>query len=256
MTETTSRTIREITVFFPFFNEEGNIERVTRAAVAALERLGLDFEIILVNDGSRDRTGELADRLAAADPRIRAVHHEVNRGYGAALQSGFRSASKAWVFYTDGDGQFDIEQIELLLGLADRYDIVSGYRQNRRDRLIRKINAWGWGVLVRLLLGVGLRDVDSAFKLYRREIFDRIEMKSTGALIDAEILARAARLGYRIGEVPVRHLPRLAGQQTGANVRVILRAFRELFRLRREIVGATRPEEAGRTDQCTDRDHT
>jgi glycosyltransferase involved in cell wall biosynthesis len=231
------RIVHELTVFFPFYNEERNIERVVCEAVAVVERLGLDYEMILVDDGSGDRTGEIADKLAASNERIKVVHHRPNRGYGGALQSGFRNATKEWVFYTDGDGQFDIGQLDLLLGQAGRYDIVSGYRSNRQDSRLRKLNAYCWGVLVCRLLKFRVRDVDSAFKLYRREIFDHIEMKSNGALIDAEILARANRAGYTIGEVAVKHRPRQEGQATGANVKVILRAFKELFRLRKEIVG-------------------
>ncbi len=234
--------VRSLTVFFPFYNEEANLERVTRRAIETLERLGLDWEIILVDDGSRDRTGEWADRLAAEDPRIRAIHHKPNRGYGGALQSGFREATKEWVFYTDGDGQFDINQIELLLPLAGQYDIVNGYRLNRQDSLIRRMNAFCWGTLVKVLLKFRARDVDSAFKLYRAEIFRHIDMKSNGALIDAEILARANRAGYTIGHVGVRHLQRVAGQQTGARITVILRAFEELIRLRKSILATPRAQ--------------
>ena len=224
-----------LSVFMPCYNEQANIRRVTAECVAALERLVADWELILVNDGSADDTGAIADELAAADERIRVVRHPVNRGYGAALQSGFRAATKEYVFYTDGDGQFDVGELQRLLPLADRYDIVSAYRLDRRDGAIRKLNAWAWGTLVKRLLGFRCRDVDAAFKLYRREIFDRIDMKSTGALIDAEILARATRAGYTIGQVGVRHLPRTAGASTGANWRVIFRAFRELCRLRKDI---------------------
>ena len=169
------------------------------------------------------------------------MHHPSNRGYGGALRSGFGAATKELVFYTDGDGQFDISEMRSLLELIDQYDIVSGYRRRRQDSMTRRLNAWMWGRLVRLVLGVRCRDIDSAFKLYRREIFDRIEMKSTGALIDAEILARAIRSGYTITEVPVSHRPRIAGSPTGANISVILRAFKELLSLRKDIV-STSPE--------------
>ena len=228
--------VKELTVFFPFYNEEENIEKLVAYAVEVLEKLELDYEMILVNDGSRDRTGELADGLARQNPRIKVIHHHPNRGYGGALQSGFGNATKEWVFYTDGDGQFDLSQLELLLPLAKNFDIVNGYRLNRQDSLMRKINAACWGLLVKTLLRFKARDVDSAFKLYRREIFDHIEMKSTGALIDAEILARARRAGYSLSEIGVRHLPRTAGEQTGANLKVILRAFKELRQLRRDIL--------------------
>jgi len=225
-----------LSVFFPCYNEAANIERVVNRAIEVLERLVKDWEIIIVNDGSGDATGEIADRLAAARLGIRAVHHEANGGYGMALRSGFAAARKEYVFYTDGDGQFDMNDLEKVLAARDEAEIVSGRRRNRQDNLLRRINAACWSWLVQRMLKFRCRDVDCAFKLYRREIFDRIALKSAGALIDAEVLARATRLGYRITEVPVRHLPRAAGVQTGAKLRVILRAFKELLALRREIL--------------------
>ncbi len=225
-----------ISVFFPCHNEEANVERVTQQALAVLPAISDDYEVIIVNDGSQDRTREIADRLAGENPHIRAVHHEVNRGYGGALQSGFRAATKKLVFYTDGDGQFNMEELPPLLPLMEQWDIVSCYRLDRKDPWIRKLNAWAWTRLVNWMLGLKLRDVDCAFKLYKREIFDRIEMQSQGALIDAEILARAQRAGYTITQRGVHHYPRLAGRQSGASWKVILRAFRELFRLRSSIL--------------------
>jgi glycosyltransferase involved in cell wall biosynthesis len=224
-----------VTVFFPCYNEEANVEQTTMAAIKACERLIGDYEIIIVNDGSRDRTGEIADLLAARHPRVRAVHNRPNRGYGGALARGFTEATKDWVFYTDGDGQFDFEELEHVLPLLSQYDIVSCYRMQRSDAFLRKCNAWAWGGLVRALFHMKLRDIDCAFKVYPRRFLDRIELKSTGALIDTEMLAKATYLGYRIGQIGVHHYPRTAGQQTGANLRVILRAFKELFRLRRHI---------------------
>jgi len=237
-----SQVRHKLSVFFPCYNEEGNVRRVAAEAMAFLPTVSDDFEVILVDDGSRDGTPAIIDELAAGDARIRAVHHDRNRGYGAALQSGFRASSpnRELVFYTDGDGQFDIADMAALLPLIERYDIVSGYRLHRQDSALRRLNGWMWGVVVRWMLGLRFRDVDSAFKLYRREIFDRIEMKSTGALIDAEILARAERAGYAMVEVPVRHRPRLAGKQTGANLKVILRAFGELWKLRKAILATPR----------------
>jgi glycosyltransferase involved in cell wall biosynthesis len=229
-----------LSVFFPCYNEEANVERTTMAALKACRRVAADFEIIIVNDGSKDRTGEIADRLAAEIPEARAVHNHPNLGYGGALQRGFREARKNWVFYTDGDGQFDFEEIDVLLPLLEECDIVSAYRLNRQDPLIRKVNAFCWSTLVNVVFRLWLRDIDCAFKIYPRGLFDEIEMKSMGALIDTEILARAKRLGYRIGQVGVHHYPRTAGTQTGANIRVILRAFKELFRLRGDIARTAR----------------
>ncbi len=236
--------LAELSVFLPCYNEAENIRRVAGEVRAFLPEVADDFELILVDDGSADGTGELADALADEDEHIRAVHHETNRGYGGALQSGFRAAGKAWVFYTDGDGQFDIRELPRLLPHAGEYDIVSGYREHRSDSPVRRLNAWLWGLLVKAVLGFRSRDVDSAFKLYRREIFDAIAMKSTGALIDAEILARARRAGYTLKEVPVSHRPRVAGEQTGANLAVILRAFRELWKLRADIRATPRARPA------------
>ena len=208
---------------------------MTRTALRTLRRISTDFEIIIVDDGSRDRTGEIADRLASEIPQVRAVHNRPNVGYGGALQRGFREATKSWVFYTDGDGQFDVDEIDSLLPLLDRYDIVSAYRLNRQDSFIRMCNGFGWTILVNLAFGLRLRDIDCAFKIFPRKLFDEIEMKSLGALIDAEILARAKRRGYTIGQVGVHHYPRKAGEQSGANLRVILRAFKELLILRNQI---------------------
>jgi glycosyltransferase involved in cell wall biosynthesis len=207
-----------ISVFFPCYNEQENIAKTVENALAVLERLNTDFEVIIIDDGT-----------------VKVGHHPANLGYGAALQSGFRAATKELVFYTDGDGQFDISEMPPLLPLMGQYDIVSCYRLNRRDNFIRKINGWCWTKLVCRLFHMKIRDIDCAFKLYRREIFDNIQLTSSGALIDTEILARASRCGYRITQKGVHHYPRTAGSQTGSKLKVIIRAFKELFRLKSEI---------------------
>ena len=224
-----------ISVFFPCYNEQDNVARTTERAIAVLEKLNADYEAIIVDDGSKDATGQIADKIAARNKRVRVVHHPTNLGYGAALQSGFRSAAKELVFYTDGDGQFDMSEMPPLLPLIKQYDIVSCYRLNRQDNMIRKINAWCWTKLVCFLFKMKIRDIDCAFKLYKREIFDNIKMVSTGALIDTEILARATRKGYAVTQRGVHHYPRTSGTQTGAKLGVIIRAFRELFKLYNQI---------------------
>ena len=225
-----------LSVFFPCYNEEGTVESLTLNAVEVASQITADFEVIIVNDGSADRTAEIIDSLAERIEQVKAVHHEVNKGYGAALQSGFRAATKELVFYTDGDGQFDIEELPKLMELIDECDIVSGYRINRQEGMLRKLNAFCWGTLVCILFNMRVRDIDCAFKLYKREIFDNIEMHSTGALIDSEILARSIKKGYVIKQIGVRHYPRVTGTSTGAKLSVILRAFKELFKLRKEIM--------------------
>ena len=224
-----------ISVFFPCYNEQDNITRVVEQALTVLEKLNVDFEVIIVDDGSSDSTGQIADGCADRNGRVKVVHHPTNLGYGAALQSGFKAATKELVFYTDGDGQFDINEMPPLLPLMEQYDIVSCYRLNRQDNIIRKINGWCWTKLVCLLFGMKIRDIDCAFKLYKRDIFDNIKVLSAGALVDTEILARAVRKGYCVTQKGVHHYPRTAGAQTGANLRVILRAFKELFKLRSQI---------------------
>ncbi len=224
-----------LSITFPCYNEEANVERVTRAAVEVGRKVAKDLEVIIVNDGSKDRTGEIADRLAAEIPEVRAVHNNPNRGYGGALSRGFREATKDYIFYTDGDGQFDFNEIPKILPLLEKYDIVSCYRIHRQDPAIRKLNAFCWSTLVNSLFRIGLRDIDCAFKIYPKTFIDRIEMMSTGALIDTEMLAKARNLGYSIGQMGVNHYPRTAGQQTGAKLSVIVRAFKELMKLYRQI---------------------
>jgi glycosyltransferase involved in cell wall biosynthesis len=225
-----------ISVFFPCHNEAATVEALVRKTIEVLGRIASDYEVIVVDDGSTDETGAIADRLAAELPAVKVVHHPTNLGYGAALQSGFRAATKELVFYTDGDAQFDVEELKDILPLIEQCDIVSCYRLNRQEGWRRRLSGFCWSKLVGLVFGMRLRDVDCAFKLYRREIFDRIVMRSSGALIDAEILARAKRRGYTIRQAGVRHYPRRAGRSTGGDLRVILKAFKELLRLRSDIV--------------------
>lgn len=228
-------TVKSLSVFFPCYNEQDNVERVVKNALDVLTGLRIDFEIIIVDDGSRDSTGHIADRLAAENKNIKVVHHNPNLGYGAALQSGFKAATKEYVFYTDGDGQFDIKELPMLFKYAAEYDIVTGYRIKRQDNLVRKLNAFCWTTMVNLLFGMKIKDMDCAFKLYKRRIFDDMKLKSTGALINTEIFARAKNKGCKTFQIGVHHYPRTAGVQTGANLKVILRAFKELSILYKQI---------------------
>lgn len=244
---------RSLSFVLPAFNEAENIEEAVERCRAAATNLGLEFEIIVVDDGSRDETRRLADAMAAADARVRTVHHARNRGYGAALKSGLFAARMERVFFTDADLQFDLRELERLLAYADAYDIVAGYRAPRRDPVGRKLNGWAWSQLVRIVFDLDVYDVDCAFKIFDRRIFERIPVYSIGAFVNTEILVRAGAAGFTVRQVPVSHFPRRAGTQTGANPRVVLKAFHELWSLRRELrsLGAAEPEGVGLRGQST-----
>lgn len=226
---------RSISIVFPAYNEEDNVEKAVAQATQCLEQLFQDWEIIVVNDSSRDRTGEIIARLAEQDARVIAIHHPVNRGYGAALQSGIRRAQKELIFFCDSDLQFHLSEILLPLTWIEQYDLVIGYRAKRHDSFQRRLNALCWNILVRLLLGLKVRDIDCAFKLFRSVVFQAIKIDAVGAMVNTDILVQAMRMGFRIKEIPVTHFPRQHGTQTGAKLRVILKAFKELFRLYRKL---------------------
>jgi glycosyltransferase involved in cell wall biosynthesis len=228
--------VEAVTVVLPAYEEAANLDATVRGVVRAVEALGLAFDVVVVDDGSRDATGAIADALAAEIGCVTALHHPVNRGYGAALRTGFAAATRPWIFFTDSDGQFDVSQLARLLPLAASADIVAGYRRVRRDPWHRRLYGVLFGrVLVRALLGVRVRDLNCAFKLMRRDLVQSLGLVSDGALINAELLGKAMRAGARVVEVGVDHLPRRAGVPTGGRPDVILRALRELVQLRAEI---------------------
>jgi glycosyltransferase involved in cell wall biosynthesis len=235
-----------ISVFLPCHNEEGNIERVVAALEFELPRIAQRHEIIVVDDGSRDRTGEIADRLVAANPRLKVVHHPLNRGYGAAVISGIRACSQPWTVLCDGDGQFEASDIARLTAKVPEYDVVVGRRMHRADPLMRRVNGKAWTVLMRILLGIRVGDIDCGLKLFRRDLLEGIDLQAKGAMISAELMAQLAGRGARICEVDVHHLPRLTGEQSGASVKVIARAFRELFLLYGRLHKARRSGEMTR----------
>src|SRR5437667_3794470 len=220
-----------MSVVLPAFNEEGNIRRTVEAAVKVLPQVAMSWEIIVVDDGSNDATARICDNLKARYHEIEVIRHGQNRGYGAALKSGIMKAKYDLIFFSDSDGQFDLRELVQLICWSEDYDIVAGYRAKRQDPLHRRINALGWNVLVRLVLGIKIRDIDCAFKLFRRAVFDQVQIRSVGAMVNTEILAQAARLGMRIHQVKVNHFPRRHGKQSGANLHGIIKAFRELCRL-------------------------
>jgi glycosyltransferase involved in cell wall biosynthesis len=222
---------RKLSLVLPAHNEAENIEAVVTRALEVLPRVVRDFEVLVVNDGSRDETGAIIDRLAGEHAQVHAIHHPVNRGYGAALTSGFRAASGDSIMFMDSDRQFDIADINALLPYVPYNDIVAGYRIQRRDPFYRRLYGKLFGLVVWVLFGVRLRDTDCAFKIYRADLLNTIELTTPGALINTEMLARSKRRGATIVEVGVNHYPRFAGESSGGSPRVVFRAMGETIKL-------------------------
>ena len=225
----------EISAVMPAFNEEANLEQSVGRMAAALATQARAFEVIVVDDGSRDGTAAVLERLKPIHPSLRVVRHSENRGYGAALRSGFAAARYPWIFLEDADNQFDPADVAALLARAADADIVAGYRKQRRDPLARRLNAWAFFTLVTILFGRLARDVNCAFKLMRRDLLERMALHSEGALINTEVFVLARQLQARVVEVPIQHYARTSGRQTGANFRVVVRAFSELLAFKAEM---------------------
>jgi glycosyltransferase involved in cell wall biosynthesis len=222
-----------LSIFFPTYNEEKNIESSVYEAIKVAEGspyVGA-YEILIINDGSSDKTRAIAARLAEQFPQVRLINHAANRGYGAALKTGMAEARMDYIFFTDADLQFDIIELQNLLVRLPEYPVVIGYRAPRVDPFMRLLNAKVWNILNRILFGLKVRDIDCAFKIFRRDLVQGLKLRSQGAMINAEILIKLSRKRVPMKEVPVSHLPRTAGSPTGAKPSVILRALREMVTL-------------------------
>lgn len=235
-----------LSIFFPAYNEADNIREAVERTVAVAQGSPYvrEFEIIVVNDGSKDSTGEVVLQLAKEHPEVRLINHPKNMGYGAALKTGIREAKLDYIFFTDADLQFDIVELQNLLVHLDKYPVVIGYRAPRRDPFMRLLNARVWNLLNRTLFGLKVRDIDCAFKIFKSDLVQPLRLRSGGAMISAETLIRLSRRKVPIKEVPVSHLPRVAGSPTGAKPAVIARAFGEMVRLYRGELGLVTQKEA------------
>ena len=224
--------VDSLTIFFPAFNEEAIIAKTVDAASAIGRSVAADYEVIVVDDGSRDGTATVVEDLARSDPHVRLVRHERNRGYGAALRSGFAAAAKRLVFFSDADGQFDLEELPKLLALLPKAPVVVGYRIKRNDPPHRLFIAKTYNLIVRAVFGLRVRDIDCAFKLFTRSELSKVGLESNGAFISSELLIKLRRAGVTIVEVGVHHYPRTTGYSKGASVGVILKTIRDIIRLR------------------------
>jgi glycosyltransferase involved in cell wall biosynthesis len=221
-----------LTVFFPAYNDSGTIASLVITALKTARRLTNDFEIIIVNDGSADRTAEIAEELARAYPEVRVVHHERNQGYGGALRSGFAAATRELIFYTDGDAQYDPAELETLWGaMRDDVDLVNGYKISRSDPLHRIVIGRIYHHTVKLLFGLTVRDVDCDFRLLRRSIFDRVALHKNSGVICLEMMKKIEDAGFRIAEVPVHHYHRAYGRSQFFNFKRLFKTSIDVFKL-------------------------
>ncbi len=207
--------VPNISVVLPAYNEEDSVGDAVRRAVETLPTLALNWEVIVVDDGSRDRTADVMTKILEDHyPRVRLLRHEINLGYGAALRTGFSRAKYDLIFYTDSDNQFDIAELADALPMMATHDVLLGFRVYRYDSAVRGFVSWGYNVLVRVLFRVRVRDVDCAFKVFRREVLDKIDIETTGFFVDTELVAKARKWNFRLVEKGVRHYPRMAGETT------------------------------------------
>ena len=226
----------ELSIFFPFWNEEENLETVVSKAIPVAQKVADKWEIIMIDDGSSDKTLEKMKRLSAKDNRLITVSHVSNRGYGAALKSGLMQAKYKYIVFNDGDGQFDFSEIDKFIPKIENADIVIGFRKKRLDHpfrhlLMNLLKIWDF-----IFFGFRFKDIDCGFKLFRKEAIAKIlPLRSEGAMITTEILAKAKKAHLKILEAEVHHFPRIYGDQSGGNLRVILRAIKESLMLWKEL---------------------
>lgn len=231
--------ISELSVFFPTYNEEKNIEKAVLSAKKVLEKITNRWEIVIINDGSTDKTSTVIKRLSKDDKRIRIITHNFNRGYGAAFKSGMYSARYEWITFTDSDGQFDFSEINNFISKQKETDadLVIGYYKKRQVSKLKIITSKMWEWAVNILFGLNVRDIDCGFKLIRKEVIDSIPKLESerGAFISSEFLIKAKKEGFKIVEIPVTHYPRLQGKGTGRDLKVIIKSFVDLFRLWKKL---------------------
>lgn len=231
--------IEKISVFLPAYNEEKNLNSTVKNVLENLKKNFSEWELIIVNDGSKDKTGEIADLWAKKDKRVKAIHHNPNQGYGPALISGLYACKYPWISFIDSDGQFDFSEITNFVKAQEKTkaDLVIGFYKKRQVSFSRKLNTKLWQVIVWLLFGLNVKDIDCGFKLISKKVVDKIDklQSKRGAFISSEFLIKSQKAGFKIVEIGVHHYPRTQGEGTGANLNVIIQSFIDLFTLWKKL---------------------
>ncbi len=223
--------LKELTFFFPVFNDEGTVEKMVTDALPVLRSTAEKFEILIVNDGSFDNSAKVADKMARDYPEVKVVHHLYNIGYGAALKTGFMTAKYDWIFYTDGDHQFDVNELKDLVPLSEHFDFISGYRQRRADTFSRRLSSRLYNFMVHSIFMLNFKDIDCAFKLLRKDVVNECVHYVNSGFICVEIFYYAKRKGFRIKQVPVHHYKRTGASSTSISLFFLVRSFVELFEI-------------------------
>jgi len=227
-----------ISLFFPVYRDEATVERVTRKAVAILDELASEYEVIIVDDGSPDRAGEVADELARTIPRVQVVHHARNMGYGEALRSGFKAAHYEWICFTDGDDEYDVSDLRRLIRLRDYYDLIITFRYAKRYSGIRIFISYVYNKVLRLLFQTRYRDISCGLRMIRKAVADELDLQSTSPFIGAEIAIKTTVKGFRVGEVGVQTFPREFGKGSSTTLPNILATIKDMLHVHRTIFSA------------------
>lgn len=228
--------LKSLSVFLPAYNEEDSIASAVEGVVEVLKSLAIDWEVLVINDGSKDKTAEVVKSLEKKYPNVRLINHEVNKGYGHVLKTGFAQAKYPWVAFVDSDGQFDFAEIKKLIEKTDEADVILGYRLNRADPFRRGIFTWGWKMLAFMLLGLNVRDYSCGFKLVKKKVIEDISpIESEEKVTQIEMLIKVQKRGYKFAEVGVHHYARKAGVATGANLSVVKKSFTDMLKLWKEL---------------------
>ncbi len=238
MDNSTSFVLSSVSFFCPAYNDEGNLPELIPTVVSFLQKHSIKFEITIYDDGARDRTGEVADELARKFSHITVVHHEKNKGYSATLKEGFENAKYDYVMYTDGDNQYDVQEFGPYLNLLKDNDVIAGYATKKAVSAFRKFQSWIHNTIINILFFNHLKDINCSMKIFKKEVLKNMEIKSNsvGAFIDAEIMLKANRLGYKISQFPVTQYERKSGLASGSKPKLVLNTIKDMVRLRLNIL--------------------